>query len=338
MTVTSCFERWLLKVWYPEKGDQNVHIYPVLLWPISMLYRLIIKVRYFYYKRKARNLVKKYPVIVVGNITVGGTGKTPFVVYLCELLKNHGYSPGVISRGFKAQKQKHETISVTQDTPIEKVGDEPALIWQKTNCPVVVGSQRNLCLQHMEKAHPEVNIIVSDDGLQHYAMQRDIEIVLIDGKRLLGNGHCLPAGPLREPRTRLNTVDFIVVKNGTYPNASEMTILSEAAFNLKQSHQQKKLTDFLPSKLHAVTGIGHAMSFFNTLVEHGLTIQQHAFSDHHPFQAKDFAFAGDDPIIMTEKDAIKCQSFAEDNFWVLPIRAALPKSFEIRLLRKIEHG
>lgn len=338
MTVKSCFERWLLKIWYPQAGAQNVHIYTVLLWPISMLYRLIIKGRYLYYKYKTRNQAKKYPVIVVGNITVGGTGKTPFVVYLCELLKNHGYSPGVVSRGFKAQKQKNETISVMQDTPIEKVGDEPALIWQKTNCPVVVGSQRNLSLLHMQKYHPEVNIIVSDDGLQHYAMQRDIEIVLMDGKRLLGNGHCLPAGPLREARARLNSVDFIVVKNGTYPNAAKMTIHSEAVFNLKQSQQQRNLADFLSNKLHAVTGIGHAMSFFNTLIEHGLTIQQHPFSDHHPFQAKDFAFAGDEPIIMTEKDAIKCKSFAEDNFWVLPITASLPKSFETKLLRKIEHG
>jgi len=339
-------EKFFNLVWYPKKNSVGTHILPLLLWPISMVYRLVILGRYYILKLKYKNQTNPIPVIVVGNITVGGTGKTPFVIYLAGMLKKNGYNPGIISRGYGGDKKSHETLDIGGDATPHRVGDEPYFIHQNTQCPVVVGAKRNKSITYMIKHYPDVDVIISDDGLQHYAMPRDIEIVLMDGQRLLGNQHCLPAGPLREPASRLAQVDFIVVKNGCFKyaniNAVKMDIVAPILVNVKNPNQKCAIADFVvqygTQTVHAVTGIGNTMSFFQLLMDQGFNIVQHAFPDHYKFTKTDICFEDDGPVIMTEKDAIKCTSFVSHNHWMLPIQAQLPQNFETELLRRIKGG
>lgn len=339
-------EKFFNTIWYSERQNVGAHLFQLLLWPISMVYRLVVFCRYHVLKIKYKNKTNPVPVIVVGNITVGGTGKTPFVIYLADVLKKNGYKPGIISRGYGGDKQAHETLGIDADATPERVGDEPYFIQQNTQCPVVVGVKRNNSIAYMAKHYPDVNIIISDDGLQHYAMPRDIEIVLIDGQRRLGNQHCLPAGPLREPKSRLKRADFIVAKKGELKNLAKnttrMNIMASELVNIKNPNQKRPIADFVAEyasqEVHAVTGIGNAMSFFQLLIDQGLNITQHAFPDHYKFVEADICFADDRPVIMTEKDAIKCTGFVKNYHWMLPIQAQLPKNFEIELLRKMKRG
>tara|TARA_R110002110_G_scaffold404606_1_gene623204 strand:- start:244808 stop:245830 length:1023 start_codon:yes stop_codon:yes gene_type:complete len=328
-------EKFLNKIWYPERDQVGTHVVQILLWPVSLLYKLIIFCRYYLLKFHYKGKTNPIPVIVVGNITVGGTGKTPFVIYLAEFLKQNGYVPGIISRGYGGKKGVDETLAVEAQVTAQQVGDEPFLIHKNTQCPVVVGVKRNNSIAYMAKHYPDVNIIISDDGLQHYAMARDIEIILIDGQRRLGNQHCLPAGPLREPASRLRRADFIIVKNGEYHNATTMQIVMSDLVNIKTPTQKRSISDFSGQAVHAVTGIGHAMSFFQLLLDQDVRIVQHHFPDHYAFQAKDIIFPDTKSVIMTEKDAIKCTGFVGDNHWMLPIQAKLPKAFEAQLLKSV---
>jgi len=327
--------RWLEDAWYKEMY--------VSAWfmPLSMFYVDAIRLRRFLY---AKGWLKSdrlpVPVIVVGNITVGGTGKTPLVVWLVECLKRQGYTPGVISRGY-AGKEEQQPKPVTADSDPAVVGDEAVLLARRCSCPVVVSPDRPAAGRYLLAHHP-CDIIVSDDGLQHYALQRDIEIVVIDGQRRFGNGYCLPVGPLREPQERIKQVDWVIVNGGGELLESElpMQCSGRELVNL-QSGERKALTEFAGQTCHAVAGIGNPQRFFQSLLAAGLQCSGKAYPDHYAYTAADLAFKDGRPVIMTEKDAVKCAPFAGAQHWYLPISAELPAEFSdnlLSLLKSKRHG
>ncbi|MBX9705808.1 MAG: tetraacyldisaccharide 4'-kinase, partial [Gammaproteobacteria bacterium] len=274
----------------------------------------------------------------VGNITIGGTGKTPLVIALVELLKAHGYHPGIISRGYVPRRSAStKPVPVTARSNPAEVGDETVLLANRTRCPLVVCANRILAAKRLLADHPECDIIISDDGLQHYALARDIEIAVLDGKRRLGNGFLLPAGALRELPSRLATVDFVVVNN-SQPQSDEykMTIESGNAYNLLHPEQQQALTAFAGQALHAVAGIGNPDTFFALLQAQQLKIIAHAYPDHHHYSHDDLVFDDRLPVIMTEKDAVKCQALINERYWCLPITATLNSEFTEKLLAKVK--
>ena len=318
----------LITSWYKK----NILTYCLL--PFAYLYQLIIGIRRFCYQKNIFTVTQlPVPVIVIGNITVGGTGKTPLVIYLANWLKQQGYTPGIISRGYGG-KAKHYPLKVTAQTDPAEAGDEPVMIARQTQCPVYVAPDRVAAAKQLLADNP-CNFILSDDGLQHYALGRDIEIVVIDGARRLGNHYCLPAGPLREPSGRLNTVDLIVCNGQAQANEYAMQLIAQD-FCRVDNTPIKQTTDYFKDKqIHAVAGIGNPTRFFDCLRQLGLQIIAHPFPDHYSFQASDFAFADNKIIIMTEKDAVKCQAFANDNYWYLPVKAELAQDFTDACLQKL---
>lgn len=306
------------QLWY----QKNILSY--LLLPFSWLYRSIISIRRTLYRLNLKKTTHfPVPIIVIGNITVGGTGKTPLVIYLAEYLKQQGWRPGIVSRGYGG----HASLqSVKLESDPRQVGDEPLLLAQKTGCPMVIGKDRVAAVK-MLLAQSDCNIILSDDGLQHLALGRDLEIAVIDGQRRHGNGFCLPAGPLREPVSRLKTVDFIVsngpAKSGEWP----MQLVPSQIYSLINPTETLTPQSLQGQTIHAVAGIGNPQRFFKTLTDLGFKIIPHAFPDHYAFQAKDIDFGPDATVIMTEKDATKCHSFADSRHWALAIHAELPIPF-----------
>lgn len=273
------------------------------------------------------------PVIVIGNITVGGTGKTPLIIWLAKLLKSEGFRPGIISRGYGGQAESWPQW-VDANSHAETVGDEAMLIAKQTGCPMAVSPLRaDAGRLLLEKA--DCNVILSDDGLQHYALNRDIEIAVVDGERRFGNGYCLPAGPLREPRERLQSVDFIVV-NGEKSEHNEfsMQITGNIAVNLATG-EQKSLQEFNGIECHALAGIGNPDRFFKLLESAGLSCKTHSFPDHYKFQASDISFPSSEPVLMTEKDAVKCMAFAGEQHWYIPVQAIPETGFTEQLLERL---
>ncbi len=265
------------------------------------------------------------PVIVVGNLSVGGTGKTPLVIALVEALRARGFTPGVISRGH-AGAARH-ALRVAADSDPAVVGDEARLIFDATGAPVVVGRDRAAAGHALLAAAP-ADVLIADDGLQHYRLCRDVEICVIDGVRRFGNGRLLPAGPLREPTARLARVDFLVC-NGGVPQAGEtaMTLRGDEAVALDAAGARRALTRFAGQRVHAVAGIGHPARFFAHLRAFGIEVIEHPFPDHHAFRVGDLAFGDDRPVLMTEKDAVKCRAFAAPGWWCVPVRAELAPAF-----------
>jgi tetraacyldisaccharide 4'-kinase len=280
------------------------------------------------------------PVIVVGNITVGGTGKTPLVIWLALTLKQAGYTPAIISRGYGGSEQNVCAVNVDADP--SAVGDEPIVVAQYSQCPVWVGRDRVAVGQALLKAHPECDVIFSDDGLQHYRLQRDVELAVVDGMRGFGNGYQLPAGSLRESTSRLAEVDA-VIKNGyvgldlpiNVTNTFAMQLQPAQFYQLSQPHNRCDAGDFTQKKIHAIAGIGNPERFFQTLRELRLSFEQHVFADHHAFQVQDLQIVGADIILMTEKDAVKCKPFANQSCWVLPVVAQLEATFLPYLLLRL---
>ncbi len=265
------------------------------------------------------------PVIVVGNINIGGTGKTPIVIELCQRLQRMGQKPGVASRGY-ARKSKG-LLELKRDTDAATGGDEPVLVKKRTHCPVVVSGNR------LEAANRLVDIgctvIICDDGLQHYALKRDVEVVVVDGHRGLGNGICLPAGPLREPGARLESVDLILI-NGDgwdYLDAQRFSLMPGELVNLGDQGR-KSLSEFSGHRVHAVAGIGNPMRFFDLLRDNGLQVIEHPLPDHAALTGKGVSFSDGLPVIITEKDAVKWQAewTGDDNLWYLPVDVALSES------------
>lgn len=270
------------------------------------------------------------PVIVVGNISAGGTGKTPLVIWTARFLASRGLRPGIVSRGYRGRADKWPQ-QVRPDSDPVMVGDEPVLLAKATGCPVVADPDRLRAARSL-LAHAECDVIISDDGLQHLAMGRDVEIAVIDGVRRHGNGRCLPAGPLREPISRLESVDLVVANGGGMVGEFDMRVRAEEARNLTDETLRRPLSTFKDAAVHAVCGIGSPQRFFDTLERAGITLIRHPFPDHHGFRASDVNFDDGVPVLMTAKDAVKCQRFAAAGHWYVPVQAELPEAFAARLL------
>jgi len=298
----------------------------VLLTPLSLLYHAVTRVRRLAYKANIfRSTRVSLPVIVVGNITVGGTGKTPLVAWLAEYLRGKGYRPGIIARGYGGTASSWPQ-QVRPDSDPGVVGDEAVLLAAKTGCPVTVAPDR-VAAANALIARGECDVILSDDGLQHYALQRDIEIAVIDGVRRYGSGFLIPAGPLREPVSRLQDVDLVVVNGQGSEGEHPMNLKQGDAHNLLDPDMVRDLNEFHFRTVHAVAGIGNPDRFFSSLQQAGLQLQTHAFPDHYAFQPADIRFGDGRAVLMTEKDAVKCRHFATANDWYVPVEAQMNRAF-----------
>lgn len=307
----------------------------ILLLPLSFLYGMVSLVRKIGYKvGLLRSWKASVPVVVVGNLTAGGNGKTPVVIWLVESLTQQGYRVGVVSRGYGGKSQ-HYPLVLSANTSTAEAGDEPVLIYSRTQSPVAVSPRRSDAVKALLEQH-ELDVIITDDGLQHYALARDYEIVVIDGQRRFGNGWWLPAGPMREREGRLNTVNALIV-NGGQPQTHEiaMTLEGDMAVNLLTG--DKCLVSELTAVV-AMAGIGHPPRFFSSLEKKGLQlIQTYAFADHQVYQQQQISSLtpNQEPLLMTEKDAVKCQHFAQSNWWYLPVQACFKSSEERKILSEI---
>jgi tetraacyldisaccharide 4'-kinase len=322
------------QLWYGR------HPLRLALTPLSWLYRGAMSARRMAY---SSGLVAVYrapvPVIVVGNIGVGGTGKTPLVIWLARRLGEFGFRPGIVARGYGGRATSWPQ-QVRADSDPVTVGDEAIVIARRTGLPIAVGPSRSDDIAALLR-HAGVNIVVCDDGMQHYALARDIEIAVIDGVRRFGNGACLPAGPLREPLARLSEVDLVVTNGIAARGEFPMRYAGERLVRVGAPDEVELLSTFRPKTVHAVAGIGNPESFFGLLRRHGFRLITHPFPDHHRFREQDLAFDDDHPVLMTEKDAVKCEHLHDERLWYLPITAELPEVFERRLktlLRRVYDG
>lgn len=321
-------------IWYGR------HPARLLLWPLSWLFRAIIALRRRVYQSQLLTVYRApVPVIVVGNITVGGSGKTPLVIWIARKLEEYGYKPGIVARGYRGSAH-HWPQQVRGDSDPVAVGDEAVLLARRAGLPVAVGPQRRADIEALLK-HTDVDIIVCDDGLQHYALARDMEIAVLDGVRRYGNGACLPAGPLREPLTRLASIDLLVTNGLAARGEFAMRYLAARAHRVGDATTSAALAEFAETRVHAVAAIGNPASFFDLLKRHGLRITPHIFPDHHFFTRADLAFGDNHAVIMTEKDAVKCERFADLRLWYVPLEVELPDVFERRfktLLQEVFDG
>ena len=295
----------------------------LLLLPFSWLYGAISLFRRFAYKQGWLSSWKSpVPVVVVGNLTAGGNGKTPVVIWLVEQLKAQGFKPAVVSRGDGGKSDQYPLL-LSPETQPAVAGDEPVLIYHRTGVPVAVAPSRSDAVKAL-LAQYDLDIIITDDGLQHYALQRDYEIVVIDGQRRFGNGWWLPAGPMRERAHRLDSVNAVIVNGGDcQANEIAMSLEGEIAVNLKTG-EKKAITEL--GNAVAMAGIGHPPRFFNSLQDKGVRlIATKAFNDHSEYTLQELQILTphQEPLIMTEKDAVKCQHFAQNNWWYLPVSAVL---------------
>ncbi|MBN6148884.1 tetraacyldisaccharide 4'-kinase [Xanthomonas sp. AmX2] len=322
--------------WY---GPGRPPLYARLLSPI---YAAAIALRRALYRRgwRKRHSVE-VPVVVVGNVTAGGTGKTPLTIALVRQLLEAGWKPGVATRGYgRAQDQRGRWIEAA--TTADLGGDEPVLIAHKTGVPVRVDRDRVAAARALVQAG--CDIVVCDDGLQHYRLQRDIEIEVVDGHRRYGNGRLLPAGPLREPAARARECDFRVVNLGqASDDAAAQAGFGEWPMRLRidsaqplQGGRTRALRSFAGQRVHAVAGIAHPQRFFEMLRALGIGVVPHAFPDHHRYHAGDLSFGSELPVLMTEKDAVKCAAFVNEWCFSVPLTAELPAAFWVGLLDRLE--
>ena len=306
-----------------------------LLLPLAFVFRGFMFLRSqlqatLYSKKNPRYPI---PVVVIGNLTVGGSGKTPLVIAIAQFLQRTGWRPGIISRGYKGKAKSYPCRVNTNSHPRE-VGDEALLLARQSNCPVVVDPKRNRAVRHL-LARSNCNVILSDDGLQHFSLTGNIEIISIDGQRRFGNGFCLPAGPLRESLVRLKTADFIVAKDKHLSAEFKMELVPAYFYQLTSPHNQQQPSFFADKRLHAVAGIGHPKQFFDRLKAMGLNVVTHPFPDHHLFKANDFNYGKEAIILLTEKDAVKCQYLADARIWCLKTSTILDPAFLEALSQKI---
>jgi len=305
--------------WY----SRSPLIWPLL--PLSGLFFLLSSLRRFLYRfGLLRSYRPSIPIVIVGNISVGGTGKTPLVVWLCQFLRDQGFNPGIINRGYQG-KATIWPQQVTATSDATQVGDEAVLLAQRTGCPVVAGPKRIDSVKLLEQQG--CDIVISDDGLQHYALQRDIEIAVIDGERRVGNGFLLPAGPLREGIGRLQEVDLVVCNGGRAEQGEFlMQVIASDVVSVSEPTKRSPLSIFAGKKVTAVAGIGNPERFFSTLKQAGVEVVRRVFPDHHHFSAADLESA-DNPLLMTEKDAVKCRTIAPADSWYLSVEAKFNDDF-----------
>ncbi len=305
-------------------------VFTLLLSPLALLFSAVSGLRRLAYRRGWLTAVSVgVPVIIVGNITAGGSGKTPLVIWLVNWLRAQGYRPGVVSRGYGGAARG--CVEVQPDSAPAEVGDEPLLIHLKTAAPVVVGRDRVAAARALMARHPGVDVIVSDDGLQHYRLQRDIELAVIDAASGLGNGWPLPAGPLREPRSRLDSVDAVIqvvrgaVQPQDLPRAWRADYRAGQAWRLRAPQEKMALRALPQRDWLAATGIGRPQGFFDMLDAHGIRFSPRAFADHHAFGPQDLPPAA--AVLMTEKDAVKCAGFAGEEWWAMELVVAPESGF-----------
>ena len=286
-----------------------------VLWPVAQAFRLLVVVRRLGYRQGwLRSFDPEVPVIVVGNVTVGGTGKTPLVVWLAARLRERGYRVGILCTGYGGKAERWPQ-PVAKSSDVVRVGDEALLLARRTLCPVVAGPDRVAAAKLLLAPAP-LDVIVTDDGLQHYRLRRAFEIAVVDGTRGLGNGLCLPAGPLREPPSRLSDVDAVVVNSGDFGHRGMLrAALKVARVYGLGSGVEKRLADFAGQRVHAVAAIGNPARFFDALEAAQLVVEAHAHPDHALLTPADFDFGDDRPVLITEKDAVKCERFGSDRMW-----------------------
>lgn len=301
------FAKWLERVWYAETHAG------ALLAPLSWIYRGLL----FVHRRLAqrRRVPAGVPVIVVGNITVGGTGKTPVVVWLVERLREHGFTPGIVTRGYRGSAAREEPVLVFAQTPATQAGDEAVLLARRSKCPVVACADRVRAVRSLVD-NETVDVVVSDDGLQHYALWSDFEMIVVDGARGLGNRRLLPAGPLREPAGRLDRADAVLV-NGpgwTRPGAVRFELLPASVVQLSDG-ERRPLSAFAGLHVHAAAAIGNPERFFEMLRREGCIVDARAFPDHALIPPEELNFGDGKPVLITEKDAVKYAQAMPPGIW-----------------------
>jgi tetraacyldisaccharide 4'-kinase len=335
---------WLEREWQRLGGLALIFL------PLAALYALAVLVRRFAYRTRLLPAWRaRVPVIVVGNITAGGTGKTPLTLAILEALERHGFSPGVVSRGYgRVPRGVNDPLGVVRVYPDvatpEHFGDEPVLIARRSRVPVYVSPDRPAAARALLESHPEVDVLVSDDGLQHYALARDIEIAVVDGERRFGNGLLLPAGPLREPVSRLASVDAVVVAGeaaGTVPGSPQFTMrLGHDRFVGLAARQEASVEEFALAargrKVVAIAGIAYPERFFEHLADLGIAARNVAFPDHHAFQPAELRLPGAELVVMTEKDAVKCAAYADSRMWFLRVDAIVARGLEELLVARLQ--
>ena len=304
-----------------------------LLWPASLVFLVVVLARrLLYWLRLLPSRHPGIPVIVVGNLTVGGSGKTPLVLWIAEFLKAKGWSPAIVSRGYKGSSETPRAATLASE-PAE-VGDEPVVLARRSGCPVWVGADRLAVIAALRAANPGANVVILDDGLQHYRLRRDLEIAVLDG-RGTGNGFLLPAGPLREPAWRLRTVDAVVANGLSRMGDFSMVLVGDTLHRMTDARDRRPLKAFAGQTVHAVAGIGDPKRFFLQLGAAGIKVAPHPFPDHHAFRPRDLEFGDGLPVLMTEKDAVKLRHAAQPDWWVLPVTARLDAAFGNWLLRRL---
>lgn len=326
-----------------EKHWQRITPVSIALLPLTAIFIILSSLRRLAYAtgvfRTARMPV---PVVVVGNLSVGGTGKTPVVIWLVNALRARGYTPGVISRGYRGTERLQAIVA---ESSSDVAGDEPVLIARLAKCPVWVGRDRAAAALRLVAENPQVNVVISDDGMQHYHLGRDCELAVINANRQFGNHFLLPAGPLREPVSRLRTVDAAII-NGRARASDQLSRLPAPTFemrlegsefcNLVDESRRALPADFEAKRVHAVAGIGDPDRFFAHLRALGLSVVSHAFADHHVFRPRDLDFPDADAVLMTQKDAIKCAGFAREHWWALPVQARIDEALANLVTGKID--
>ena len=316
----------LVAAWYSTR----LTALAVLLLPLSLVFRLGVAARRMLYRVGVLKSVRlRAPVVVVGNITVGGSGKTPLVAALALELSRRGFHPGIVSRGYGRDAANDEPLSVASGDDPRRVGDEPLLL-ARAGYPVVVANDRVAAGRALLTRYPECDVILADDGLQHYRLARNVEIAVVDAVRGLGNRCSLPAGPLREPVSRLAEVDAVVMVSASpdvappiHPGTFAMRLAGDRLVRVGDPLTSASASAFAGSGVHALAGIGHPERFFAQLAAIGIVATPHRFRDHHRFVAADLDIVGAQAILMTEKDALKCESFADERCWFLPVRACV---------------
>lgn len=307
------------RAWY---GDAA---WPVLLSPLAWVYGLAVRLRRLAYRRGwLRTTRVAAPVIVIGNLTVGGTGKTPLAAAVALRLRERGLRPGLAARGYGG-RARHGPSWVTPDSDPREVGDEPVLLARATGCPVAVAPRRADAAGLL--IGEGVDVVVCDDGLQHYALARDLEIAVMDAARGYGNGRLLPAGPLREPPARLAEVD-LALRQGP---GEDFELAPQALRPVAGGDARQPLSAFAGRRVHAVAGIGDPERFFAGLRAAGVSVLAHPFPDHHVYHGADILFEDEIPVLMTEKDAVKCARFADERHWYLPVEARLSAAAQTAL-------
>jgi tetraacyldisaccharide 4'-kinase len=334
---------WLENEWQRRGGGALIFL------PFALLFTFIVALRRrLYLSRLLPSWRAPVPVIVVGNITVGGTGKTPLVLEILEILQRRGWTPGVVARGYgRVPRGEHDPLGVVRVFPDiatpEHFGDEPVMIARRSRVPVYISPNRPDAARALLAAHPDVNVLVSDDGLQHYGLARDVELAVVDGERRFGNGLPLPSGPMREPVSRLATVDAVIVNGGwsdTIPGPKQFAMqLGRERFISLASGEEHLPEEFALAvrgrNIAAVAGIGNPERFFEHLSRLGVAARRHAFPDHHAFQPRELKLPNAEVIVMTEKDAVKCRAFADARMWFMRVDAILPPDFDDFLLTRI---